>query len=63
MSEYKRWYEDCRNLADLIAWLSERGDIHLAMDCYHILKKPWHWTREFELMQEEKRHGEKTPAT
>lgn len=46
------WYENSGNIAALIRWLRERGEIDFDNAIY-LVEKPWKWTDEYHRMCDE----------
>jgi hypothetical protein len=49
----REWWHDHREIAALIAWLAERGEI--PDDVAYLVEKPWKWTPEYQRMLNEQR--------
>jgi hypothetical protein len=55
------WYSRCSNVAELMRWLADRGELTVdtAID---IVEKPWHWTPERDEMIAERERDQITGA-
>lgn len=48
------WYEDSANIAALLRWLNERGEIVDIDEAIYVVSKPWKWNDEYQQMLKER---------
>lgn len=51
------WWTDHSEIARLICWLDERGELTDIRDAAYLVEKPWKWTAEYEAMCEGQSEG------
>ena len=57
-----RWFDKSSNIADLMRWLVERGDLLPSSfeDLCAIVDQPWRWSGEYEAMRDAQRERNET---
>lgn len=52
------WYAARDNIADLLQWLADRGQLNGVDEAIYLIQKPWKWESEFhEMVAEREREG------